>query len=93
MQAPTFTGKAAEKPSPFLGLSKWPLDHAVALQHTQDYEEQPVPPERPPLADLRYNVRVRSMIARERIDAFWSWTLCPAVLADPLGAIHTCEGT
>lgn len=57
MQAQDFSSEATKKPG-VLGVSKWPLDHPVSMQHAQDFEEQPVPAERPPLAAVRFNARV-----------------------------------
>ena len=79
LQAPDLSSKAAEKPG-VLGLSKWPVDHAVTLQHAQDFEDQPVPAERAPLAAVRYNARVRrpvpglKCLAPEQSCSAWQWT-------------------
>ena len=42
-----------------LGVSTWPLDQPVLLQHTQDYEDQPVQPDRPSSLLVRYNAKVQ----------------------------------
>ena len=57
MQAPDFKYDAGKPRSP-LGVRTWPLDQPVLLQHTQDFEEQPVPPERPSHLLVRYNAKV-----------------------------------